>query len=113
MSEAHAFVALQLCVDIEESTLSIGLFARHDVQIEAAAPTDHIVTCITTPVGDLFGSDSIDADQPRRGYVVCDPGGALLLCEGLELLIEGLMDGAASVRDILGELAGSSSNEGE
>jgi hypothetical protein len=113
MSEAHEFVALRLCIDIEESALSIGLFARNDVQIEAAAPADHIVTCVTTPMGDLFGSDAGKEDQHRRGYVVCDPGGALRLHECLGFLIEGLMDRTASVHDILGELSGSGSSEGE
>lgn len=111
MSEVHAFVALQLCIDVEESTLSVGLFARDDVQIESSAPADHIITCVTTRE-DLFG-DQGGTDPPRQGYLVCDPGGVIRLHEGLEFLIEGLMDRGASARDILGELTGSSTSEGE
>jgi len=111
MATVQEFVALQLCIDAEERVLSIGLFARDDVQIDSAAPADHIITSVSTRTG--YGNDAGDADQPRRGYVVCDPGGALRLHEGLAILIEGLMDSAASVRDILGELSGSGSSEGE
>ena len=112
MSEAHEFVALQLCIDAEERVLSVGLFARDDVHIDSAAPADHIITCVSTRTA--YGDDAGDADQPRRrDYVVCDPGGALRLHEGLEFLIEGLMDRTASVRDILGELGGNCSSEDE
>lgn len=111
MSEVHEFVALRLCIDAEQGLLSIGLFARDDVQIDSAAPADHIVTCVSTRTG--YGNDAGAADQPPRSYVVCDPGGAVRLHEGLGLLIEGLMDRAASVRDIVSELRGHNANEDE
>lgn len=104
MSEVREkqLVALQLCYDVEENTLSVGLVVGVDVYIEPLPPSAHVLTCIAQRVDHLFPRDDPRktdlSDRSLGGFAVCDPGGILALhsYECLKVVVKGLMEGRGS-----------------
>lgn len=114
MSEVRdkQLVAMQLCHDVEENTLSVGLVVGVDVYIEPLPPSAHVLTCIAQRVDHLFLRDDPRKtdlrDRSLGGFAVCDPGGILKLprYECLKVVVKGLMEGRGSESEELRKVVG-------
>jgi hypothetical protein len=102
----NEFVALRLCLDLEDDTLRVGLFARGGTLIERATAAEHVLTCVALRTGTMSLVDSIGlprSEPTSREVVICDPGGVLPQYDGLGTLVERLVTGCES---LLSELVG-------